>query len=255
MKEEWLDKVVSLRKEGKHEDAEKMIEEKSRIVPKTAQDFFDRGLARRSLRNLEAALFDFQKCVELSPENSEAYLHLGWTLSNLERYEEALKTFEKLIELRPDEMEGHHGRSQSLFALKRYEEVIAYSEELVERLPLFKGFWELTRTAALNQLGRHEEALDSLTSITPEEIKPLPSYAYYLNLAGTFSLLERFDEALKSLQEGMEKTKLEEGCVPCFVGNCWRSPYLEPLRKPPYRERLEEIIGPKPKVTRVDKSR
>lgn len=251
---EWYEKARELYNAGKKEEADKIIEEKSRIIAETAQDFFERGIARRLLRNLNDALEDFKKCIELSPGYFEAYLHLGWTLSNLERYEEALKTFDKLIELKPDEMKGHHGRSQSLFTLKRYEEVIAYNEELVERLPAFSGFWELTRTAALNQLGRHEEALDSVTKIKPEEIKPLPSYAYYLSLAETFCLLNRYDEALNALNEGMDKTREEEGCAPCFANSCWRNPYLEALRKPPYRERLEKIIGPKPKVSRKNRS-
>lgn len=67
---------------------------------------------------------------------------------------------------------------------------------------------------------------------------------YYLNLAVTLTLLERFEDALDALQKGMDATKSEKGCIPCFVGNSWRNPFIEPLRQTPYRERFEEIFGP-----------
>lgn len=103
---------------------------------------------------------------------------------------------------------------------------------------------------------RRQEAFKVIGGINvPPRITPLPSYACYLHPACALASLERFDEALGALVEGMQRTKTEEGCVPCFVGNCWRSPYLEPLRNPPYRERLEKIIGPKQRTSRESTAR
>lgn len=250
MKDKWNREVNALMLEGKRDEAERIIEEKSRVNPKSAQDYFDRGLALWRKGSLEAALGDFQECVNLVPDDYEANLRLGYTLSNLGRDEEALRVFEKVIELRADDPEGYRSRAQALFGLKRYEEALAYNEELLLRFPSLRGYWELGRAWALNQLGRHTEALDFLKSVKPSEIIPLPSYSYYLSLAGTLALLKRFDDALDALKKGMDETKAQKGCISCFVGNCWRSPYLEPLRKPPYRARLEVIIGPKPKVSK-----
>ena len=250
MKEEWTNRLNDLQKEGKWKLAQKMIVEQSLTNPSSAQEFFDRGLAFGCKGNLEAALGDFKKCVELEPQDYEANLRLGWTLSSLERYEEALEVFDRIVTLRPEEMYGYSGRSQALISLGRYEEAFKYNEELLQRLPSFRGFWELGRIGALNMLGRHCEALDLLNNLEPREIAPLHSYMYYLVLAETLTLLKRFDDALGALQKGMDETKAEDGCVPCFVDNCWRVSYLEPLRKPPYRARFEEIIGPKPKIQR-----
>ena len=80
-------------------------------------------------------------------------------------------------------------------------------------------------------------------------------YAYYLTKAWALCSLERFDEALDAIEEGMNKTLEEDGCVPCFTNNCWRVEHLELLRNPPYRKRLEAIIGPKPKLARKTQDR
>lgn len=249
MEEEWFQKVQTLKREGKWQEAELIIEEKSRMNPGSAQDYFDRGLAFWSQRKLDAALGDFTKCVEMEPGDYEANLRIGWMLSNLARHEEAMKVFEKVITLRPAEFHGYNGYAQALFSLGRYEEFLKYNEDLIECLPSSRGFWILGRIGALNKLGRHAEALDSLNKLGQGGVAPVDSYMYYLFLAETLTLLKRFEDALSSLRNGMDETKAEEGCVRCFVGNCRRTPYLEPLRMPPYRERFEEIIGPKPKIT------
>jgi len=104
--------------------------------------------------------------------------------------------------------------------------------------------------------GRRQEAFKVIDVIrVSPSITPLPSYACYPHPACALASLERFDEALGALAEGMQRTKAEEGRVPCFVGNCWRMPYLEPLRNPPYRERLEKIIGPKQRTSRESAAR
>lgn len=104
--------------------------------------------------------------------------------------------------------------------------------------------------------GSRQEAFKVIGGIkvTPR-ITPLPSYTCYLHPACALASLERFDEALGTLAEGMQRTKTEKGCIPCFVGNCWLVPYSEPLRNPPYRERLEKIIGPKQRTSRESTAR
>ncbi len=268
MKEEWYQKVSALARAGKGEEADRMVEEKIRTNPETAQDYFDRGMAYWSQGKLDTALGDFTRCVEIEPDDYEANLRIGWMLANLARHEEAMKVFENVIILRPEEFHGYNGYAQALFSLGRYEEFLKYNEALIERLPRSRGFWVLGRIGALNKLGRHGEALESLNEIGPGGVAPVDSYMYFLFLAETLTLLERFDDALDTLKKGMDETKAagveqgegseeggegeegEGGCVRCFVGNSWRTPYLEPLRKPPYLERFEEIVGPKSKINR-----
>ena len=107
---------------------------------------------------------------------------------------------------------------------------------------------ELSRkVTALYRQGRQEEALKALDGIcNPSCMEPFPSYSYYLSRAGVLACLQRYDQALDAIAEGMKTTEKEKGCIPCFVGNCWRVPYFEPLRKPPYRERFEGIVGSPP---------
>ncbi|MBD3285290.1 hypothetical protein GF359_02645 [candidate division WOR-3 bacterium] len=96
--------------------------------------------------------------------------------------------------------------------------------------------------------GENTKALSVLDEVRDPGSMILPIYAYYLTKACILCFLGRYDEALDALAEGMRVTLDEDGCVPCFTNNCRRIPQLEPLRKPPYRERLEGIIGSKPKI-------
>jgi hypothetical protein len=67
---------------------------------------------------------------------------------------------------------------------------------------------------------RRQEAFKVIDGIrVSPRITPLPSYACYLHLACALASLERFDEAPGALAEGMQRTKAEEGGIPCFVGN------------------------------------
>jgi len=251
MSKELVEKVTALYRQGRQEEAQELLQKAPRIDPETSQDFLKRGTACSFLGRREEAMADFDRAIELESDNAEAHMRRGGMLLILKRPEEALAECDEAIRLAPDNQEAYVTRGNVFMALDRYEEAAAYYEKLAERFPDNKDFWELNRGAALSLQERYQEALAIFDTIgIPPRIEPFPSYSYYLSQAGALARLERFDEALDTLAQGMKVTKKEAGCVPCFVGNCWRVPYFDPLRKPPYRQRLEAIIGPKPKVSK-----
>jgi len=239
-------KLTELYRQGNREEYDKLLKQATEIVPKTAEEYLKRGPAFSFTGQREKALADFGRAIELEPDNAETHMRRGDIALCSGKPQEALAECDEAIRLAPDCQDACHYRGNALIALGRYEEAVTYYQKLVKRLPDFKAFWELSRSWVLNELNRHVEALDILKTIDPSNIRPLPSYAYYLHLAGTLTLLARYEEALGALEEGMERIRSEEGCEPCFVGNCWRVPYFDPLRKPPYRERLEGIVGSPP---------
>ncbi|TKJ43446.1 hypothetical protein CEE36_03680 [candidate division TA06 bacterium B3_TA06] len=246
MAEDWQEKVNELYKQGKHEEVQEILKEAAAVNPQTSEDYVKRGTALSFLGRREEAMVDFEKAIELDPRNAEAHMRRGDIALCSGKPQEALAECDEAIRLAPDCQDTCHSKGNALIALGRYEEAVTYYQKLVKRLPDYKDFWELNRSWVLNELNRHVEALDILKTIDPSNIRPLPSYAYYLHLAGTLTLLARYEEALGALEEGMERIRSEEGCVPCFVGNCWRTPHLEPLRNPPYRKRFEGIVGSPP---------
>jgi tetratricopeptide (TPR) repeat protein len=247
--QEFSEQMVTLYRQGNREEYEKLLKQATEIVPKTAEEYLKRGTACSFTGQREKAMADFVRAIELEPDNAEAHMRRGGMLLILKRPEEALAECEEAIRLAPDFQDAYQIKGNVFMALDRYEEAAIYYGKLAERFSDNKDFWELNRGAALSLLERYQEALSVFDTIgIPPSIEPFPSYSYYLNRAGALARLERFDEALGSLAEGMEETKKEEGCIPCFVGNCWRVPYFDSLRKPPYRQRLEAIIGSKPKV-------
>ena len=254
MSRELSGKIVELYRQGRCEEAEKLLDEAVQINPKTCEDYLKRGTALSFAGRRIQALADFERALELDPGNAEAHMRRGEVLLCSDKPQEALEECEEAIRLAPNYQEAYRSKGNVLMALDRYEEAAAYYGKLVERFPDSRDFWELNRGAALSLLERFEEALTVLDGIgNPPHTEPFPSYSYYLSRAGVLARLERFDEALDDLAEGMKITKREKGCEPCFVGNCWRVPCFEPLRKPPYRKRLEKIIGPKLKVSKGKK--
>lgn len=249
MSRELSGKIVELYRQGRCEEAEKLLDEAVHINPKTCKDYLKRGTALSFVGRRIQALADFERALELDPGNAEAHMRRGEVLLCSDKPQEALEECEEAIRLAPNYQEAYRSKGNVLMALGRYEEAATYYGKLVERFPDSRDFWELNRAAALSLMERYKESLAILDTIAiPPRIDPFPSYSYYLSRAGALARLERFDDALDDLAEGMKVTKKEKGCIPCFVNNCWRVPYFESLRKPPFRERLEAIIGPNPKA-------
>ncbi|MBN2380181.1 tetratricopeptide repeat protein [candidate division WOR-3 bacterium] len=256
MAHEFSEKIVELLKQGKREEAELLIKQATELIPKTAENYLRRGIGYLYTGNKEMALSDFRKAVELDPDNIEARSRLGGMLMMLNKHEMALETYEEILRREPTNQMAWHSKLNALFALNREQEALDLTDELVDRFPDRTDFWRYSKSGMLAQLKRYKEALEIIESIVgPSVLTPFPAYSYYLSRAVILSCLERYDDALDMIEKGMETTKTEKGCVTCFVGNIWRVPHLDPLRKPPYRERLEAIIGPKPKVHRKPEGR
>ncbi len=249
-------KVVELCRQGKHEELQEILKEAAAANPQTSEDYVKRGMALSFLGRREEAMADFEKAIELDPRNAEAHMRRGGMLLILKRPKEALAECDEAIRLAPDYQDAYQTKGNVFMAMDRYEEAEVYYGRLAERFPNSRDFWELNRGAALSLLERYQEALSVFDTIgIPPKVDPCPSYSYYLSRAGVLACLERFDQALDAIAEGMKVTKEEGGCIPCFVGNCWRVPYFEPLRNPPYRERLGKIIGPKQRTSHESTAR
>jgi tetratricopeptide (TPR) repeat protein len=62
-------------------------------IPQNVQAHFNRGLAHQTLGNLEKAVQDFKRVVEIKPDYAKAYLNRGKALRALQRFKEALADF------------------------------------------------------------------------------------------------------------------------------------------------------------------
>lgn len=73
--------------------------------PKTAQLYFYRGLVYTQMNRNAAAIYDFQKSIELDPAYYMAYYHLGKTYEKIKDERNALMAYERFLSIEPDEKE------------------------------------------------------------------------------------------------------------------------------------------------------
>ena len=80
------------------------------------EEIFDDGHSHLALGELEEAVEDYRRCVELDPAFFDGWHALGMALMKIGRYPEAIAAGEKAVELRPNDQLGWS--SLSLFYVR-----------------------------------------------------------------------------------------------------------------------------------------
>jgi serine/threonine protein kinase/tetratricopeptide (TPR) repeat protein len=141
--------------------------------------------------NLEAAMSNSRKALELDPELAESHASHGLALTLSARYEEAEREYEKAIELNPQLWEAYYFYARTCFVQGDYERAARYFEKAFEvnpddhQAPNMLGF-------VLRCLGKIEESVEVYkrgfeVAKRRVEMNPDDSRAYYL---GSSALIE-----------------------------------------------------------------
>ena len=99
----------------------------------------DRGATKMFLGNLEEAIKDFDRAIELNPYLSEAYNNRGNAENNLGNHynsidylESALKDYNKAIEINPNNSEAYNNRASTKKDLAKFYNNINYLEDAIK---------------------------------------------------------------------------------------------------------------------------
>ena len=79
--------------------------------PKTAHEFFQRGLKNAQLGIPDKAAEDFEEAAWMEPENSEIQFNLGTAYLSMGDFEQAIVNFDRAIALRPGFADAHGNRA------------------------------------------------------------------------------------------------------------------------------------------------
>ena len=79
--------------------------------PKTAVEFFQRGLKSAQLGLPDKAAADFEEAAWMDPENHEIQFNLGTAYLSMGDFEQAIVNFNKAIELQPGVADAHGNRA------------------------------------------------------------------------------------------------------------------------------------------------
>ena len=143
----------------------------------------DAGLKAKSAGDLDAAIREFQRVVELAPEMAAAHVNLGAVYYEKKDYSRAIPSLRKALELNPN-LHGAHGMlGVALLALGFASESIPHLEEAKADDVL---------GVALLESGRAREAIDKLEAAL-EKQPDNPDLLYYLSQAHARLSKQAFD--------------------------------------------------------------
>ena len=72
----------------------------------TLEEIFDDGHSHLALGELDEAVEDYRRCVDLDPSFFDGWHALGMALMKIGRHEEAIAAGEKAVELKPNDQLG-----------------------------------------------------------------------------------------------------------------------------------------------------
>lgn len=100
-----------------------------------AQIYRKRGFALRRLNELEQAIIDFDRAIELDPEYARAYASRGSAYRKLEKYEQAMGDYNRALEINPNYAWAYYGRAEVHRLQKEYVQAISDLNRALEVIP------------------------------------------------------------------------------------------------------------------------
>ena len=101
----------------------------------SAEEYINQGLATNEDGNLEQAIVDYTKAIELDPNSVEAYFNRGIAYQVSDNWEQAIVDYTKTIELGPDYKEAYFNRGDNYYILNNPEQAIADYTKAIELDP------------------------------------------------------------------------------------------------------------------------
>ncbi len=138
----------------------------------TPARFRDRGELRRQIGDLEGALADFDRALELDPDDPESRTSRGSTLLALKDLDGALAEFDRALELDPSSIQAVGGRGTALLRRGDFEGALDALDEALALDPRRFECW-VNRGVIRARLGELEGArLDFVRAVQLEPLDP-----------------------------------------------------------------------------------
>ncbi|KAL3693730.1 hypothetical protein R1sor_007381 [Riccia sorocarpa] len=123
-----------------------------------ARAYGNRGNARSRQGNLEQALLDYDRSIELAPYAVDPVLNRGVALESLGRYEEACADYEAVLKAQPDDAAAWNNLGNVKAAVSKWDDALRSYSRAVQLAPKF-SFAAANYALALYQVGRDNEAI------------------------------------------------------------------------------------------------
>ena len=185
--------------EGHFEEAERQFAKATKLDPKAAEIWANRGNNQIALGRPERALEFLGRALALEPNFPEVLYNQAKLLADAGRLDAALAAYDKCIALVPHFTDALNNRGVVLALLGRKEEALASYQSCLAIAPNAADTLD-NRGTLLAALGRREEALasyDASLAIAPDAVDTL------INRANLLASLRRTEEALAGYDRAM----------------------------------------------------
>lgn len=151
-------------------------------------------------QDLDGAIAQYRRAVELQPENATAHYNIGKVLYRKREYDGAIAEYREAVRLRRDDPETHYDLGEALFDKQNFAEAMAEYRETLRLKPDHARAHGGIGAVLLRQRGADglTQAVDELKQAVAID----PNYARGYDLLGSvYAVLRREDEAFAAWKE------------------------------------------------------
>lgn len=141
-----------------------------------AEKYYQQGMAHYKQGQLEEAITNFTKAIELNPSHASAYSNRGLVYATKGQHNQAIADFTQAITLDPDHTGTYATRAISYTKLGKLPEAIADFTMVIEKSPPYAAIY-VHRGIAYYQQGNCIQALADCNKAI--ELEPNNAQAYY----------------------------------------------------------------------------
>jgi len=163
----------------------------------------------------EAAQDNYRKAIKLDPDFSRAYSALsvaltvdfwrGWTESPAETLNRSLAMANESVRLDPTSPQAYWALGYVQLFLKQHDKAIEAVRHAIDISPTYADGYALLALVN-NQLGNGEEAARLVTK--GMQLNPHYSWDYPYNLGRAYYIMGRYNDAVKTLQQALDRNEL-----------------------------------------------
>jgi len=166
----------------------------------SAGEHVELGIEYHDQGELDKAIAEFEKAIELDPNDAEAHRNLGTAYGEQGKWEESAAAYEQAIEINPTFGEAYGDVVGAYFYLERIPEAIEAGEKAIELASDY--------ATAYNNLGivyGSQGQVDAAIALFEKSIQIDPNYANaHYNLGFAYENLEQLDAAIAAYQEAIK---------------------------------------------------
>jgi len=132
--------------------------------PQNPAVWSNRGNVRVSQNNLQGALEDYNKAIELAPNVADPYLNRGVAFEGLGKWSNAIADYNRVLELDPNDAMAYNNRGNAQAGLRKWSNAIADYQKAAEINPKF-AFARANHALAEYEIGHTEAAIREMKGL------------------------------------------------------------------------------------------